>query len=540
MESDLNSILEDAERIKSLSGERLRTLTRSPDKAYDNRDSLLRQCRDTIEVLTADIEEEKRQRKQAELTAKELEFKNRSLENKAKILEEKIEGLNDDIDSLADANTYLQGELNKYQIENFNSSEQALSDQLNEARDKILKLESSLTIFQSENSKLKTQCEANKSVISRLESEVYGYKISHEDLEANAKKLQTMETELEDLYEKKHQDLKSDYDKKHNEMRTNIEELRKEKEMYMALYKDATEENSQIRNENKFLQNMLERKQQQLEKHSQETLETIQEMIGRKSDVNISERLKELEEENAILKEELNYMHEQLDLKEKHKLKEDESDWNISQELSRVLEKESEAQQEVQRLNLKIETLENTLRGERNEKKMLSSSIERMQKVIDAQNEELKGNISLDISIQRQMEILKSKYQAELRAEMEKRLKDKQDYKKLLIQDKEAFNRKIDLMQSKIKALEIENQNYSEQISELKSNKFLEISKENDELNEIRLNLSTEREKRIIAERSAKKIKERLNGVGKGVKALEDEILSMETRVQRTRNEARY
>ena len=207
------------------------------------------------------------------------------------------------------------------------------------------------------------------------------------------------------------------------------------------MYIEMVEENNQLRQEIKYLQNMLQRKQSQLEKHSQQSLDQLQTILekkGTEESLGYKNMIGQLEKEKNILEGQKSSLEAQV-----YKLQE-------TIEVNKSLESSYDNLfNENLGLKNRIQELERVLKDETQEKSFLTQNIEEMKKLVqDSANESLQDP--------RKQELIKLKYQTLIQSELQKRLRDKQNFKQHLIQDKEAFLAKLRTKDEKIAKLEAE------------------------------------------------------------------------------------
>ncbi|OMJ89809.1 hypothetical protein SteCoe_7986 [Stentor coeruleus] len=410
------------------------------DKAFGVRDALLVKCRDTIESLNNELDEERRSRKILELKVKELE-------NGLGILEHKLRQQNTEIEELK-----VEIELRDTSIEQYENEIKKLQSlkPLHEAQghmqSTMKSLEHSLSTLQEENLKLKQQLEAEKARSKEMKAETLENR-SRRSIENERLDLEKIEQELEELYDKKHKCMIKDFEKKQEvikeELTSALDEVDSERQRYQEMYKASNDENTQLRQEIKYLQNMLQRKQSQLEKHSQQSLDQLQSILEKKNNEE-TEAYKLLI--NTLEKEKADAEAEKIALEhEVSRLKDHVEDTHI------YLRSSEEVRSECIIMRKKVLELEKSLQAEINEKQYLSQSLEDMKKIIQ-------GSDNDTYQESRKIELVKLKYQTLLQAELQKRLRDKQSFKQHLIQDKEAFLTKLRAKDEKIASLESEKQ----------------------------------------------------------------------------------
>lgn len=473
MEKDLNNILQEADRVASESSERLKSLPN--DKAFNIRDGLLIKCKNTIESLNIELEGEKKLNKKLENKLKDLEIINNTLEYKLKKSENQINDLKEEIEELISSNEQYKAELQKFS--SIKSPNEAQSHMVSTLKS----LEYSLSVVQEENAKLKQQLETERARLKEIRTEQSNSDYIKESFSEERLDLEKIETELEHLYEKKHKCMIKDFEKKQETLKAElinaIDEIEIERERYHSMYKVSLDENTQLRQEIKYLQNMLQRKQNQLEKHSQQSLDQLQNLIEKKGIEEIlahktlvsdlENNLQSLENDKIELEKEIS------------RLKQIISNTDIMQDSQEHLLNENRS------LRLKIQELESLLKEEAQENKYLSKSLDEMKKMIQESETE-------SLQEPRKAELIKLKYQTLLQSELQKRLQDKQAFKQHLIHDKEAFIAKLKVKDDRISKLEAEKTELLCEINYLERN--------NAE------NSFIEKEKRIMAEDTARVI----------------------------------
>jgi hypothetical protein len=425
---------------KSQSSDRFKS--GSNDMAFGIRDALLVKCKDTIESLNVELHEEKHAKKLLESRIKDLEQNLSIAQHKLAQQENYIEDLKAEIEE----NEVLAEEY-KEEVKRMQAMKPIHEAQMH-MQSTVKSLEHSLSTLQEENAKLKQQLNAEKAR-------------QKENSESREKKstgkerisLENIENELEELYEKKHQSLIKEFEKKQEYLKDDLEnaisDIEKERERYEEMYKIQVNENNSLRQEIKYLENMLQRKQSQLEKHSQQSLEQLQQILENKKH----------EETEAY--ESLIYGLE----KEKNDIELAKID--LENELFFVKQRltTENSAETIKSLKEEVAELQEHLKEEIKEKQDMRKSLDDLKKCLNEP-------ISESIPDSRQVELVKLKYQTMLQAEMQKRLKDKQNYKENLIRDKEAFISKLKSKDERIQALEAQNSSLLHQISE-KGSEFL-------------------------------------------------------------------
>lgn len=471
MESDLNSIISEADRMASESSERLKSIPN--DKAFGIRDALLVKCRDTIENLNIDLDDIKRDKRHLESKVKDLEHANSLLENKVRQQESQLFEVSEELDLSISANEQYKSELKKFQ------SLKPLHEAQTHMQSTLKSLEHSLASVQEENAKLKHQLECEKARTKVLKTEQSDSIFLRESYDEERLDLEKIELELEQLYEKKHKCMIKDFEKKQEilreEMTAALDEIDIERQRYHKMYKNTVEENSQLRQEIKYLQNMLQRKQSQLEKHSQQSLDQLKNLMEKKGNeegLAYKALIAELEKEKNLAENcKIELENQKNDL---------ENEIVHLKELVRETEKNQESAERFGEKN-KINELKAALREEMEENKKMCKTIEELKKFAQESHPET-----------RKIELIKLKYQSLIQSELQKRLRDKQAYKQHLIQDKEAFLSKLRMKDEKIEKLESEKNELLCAIHDLE-----------ESINDTQI-LNQEREKRIVAEDTSK------------------------------------
>lgn len=416
------------------------------DKAFGIRDALLVKCRDTIESLNQELDDEKHSKKQLESKIHDLEHTQTILEHKLRSQEVTIVELKEELDSVSNVNEHYKLELKK------NSALKPLQEAQVHMTNTVRSLEHSLNTLQEENFKLKAQLDSEKA---RSRDSID----SRRSAENDKSDFQKIEYELEELYEKKHKSMIKEFEKKQeilkNDLNSAIDEVEVERQRYQEMYKATVEENNRLRQEIKYLENMLQRKQSQLEKHSQQSLDQLQNLLEKKNNEQAESFKKiifELENEKSELEDEI------------FRLKEKIESFEESQKNFESLNNENFL------LKANIIELEQKLKNQKSEKKLMNKNIDELRKVL-IDNESDFGQEN------RRVELVKIKYQALLQSEMQKRLKDKQSYKDHLIQDKEAFLSKLRAKDEKIARLENEKNDLLYKFNCLQGQRFDESDK---------------------------------------------------------------
>ena len=300
-----------------------------------------------------------------------------------------------------------------------------------------------------------------------------------------------------------------DFEKKteilREEMNHALDEVDVERQRYRDMYKATSDENNSLRQEIKYLQSMLQRKQNQLEKHSQQSLDQLQNILEIKSTEQNDEFKKAVEE----LDKEKNLLEAiKADLqKENFKLKEK------VENLKEFELKYEDLNNEYFVLKANVFELEQKLKEQKVQKKEISRNLEELRKVlIEKQPDSPRAG--------REAELVEIKYQALLQAEVQKRLKDKQSYKQNLMQYKEAFLEKLRVKEDKISRLESE-------IPELLCEVNYLRSKINENLNESDRRIVNADTARV---RNKQKLKSKISELNQGVKSIETGIITLESR----------
>ena len=472
-----------------------RVKTSSNDKAFGIRDALLVKCRDTIENLNLELDEEKRSKKQLESHIKDLEHTTAVLEHKLRSQEVTLAELKEELELAHQSEETLKSDIKKL------SSLKPLQEMQSHMSNTVKSLEHSLATLQEENMKLKSQLESEKA---RSRESVNWEKTDNDRLD-----LDKIELELEELYEKKHRCMIKDFEKKQEilreEMNHALDEIDIERQRYRDMYKATSDENNSLRQEIKYLQSMLQRKQNQLEKHSQQSLDQLQNILEIKSTEQTEEFKKAIEE----LEKEKNLLESlKSDLqKENFKLKEK------VENLKDFEKKYENLNNEYFVLKANIFELEQKLKEQKTEKKEIGKNLEELRKVlIDKQPDSPHPD--------REVELVEIKYQALLQSEIQKRLKDKQSYKHNLMQYKEAFLDKLRVKEEKISRLESEVPELLCEINYLKS-------KINENLNESDRRIVNADTARVI---NKQKLKSKISELNQGVKSIESGIITLESR----------
>ena len=470
MEKDLNTILSEADRMVSESSERLKSVPN--DKAFGIRDALLVKCRDTIENLNIELDEEKRCRRHLESKLKDLEHSNGLLEDKLRQQESQMFDLSEELELSVVSNEQYKAELKKFQ------SLKSVHEAQTHMQSTLKSLEHSLATVQEENAKLKQQLENERARPKEYKTEQSDSLYFRDSYEEERMDLEKIELELEELYEKKHKCMIKDFEKKQEALREEltvaIDEIEIERERYHELYKTTVEENTQLRQEIKYLQSMLQRKQSQLEKHSQQSLDQLQSIMekkGNEESLAYKVLISELEKEK-------NFIDNQKTELENQKIELENEIFSLREMIknsTQVQERKENFASETSSLKQKVNELKSALNDQVHENKNLL--------------QETDGETNLE---SRKVELVKIKYQNLIQSELQKRLRDKQEYKQHLIQDKEAFLSKLKMKDDKIEKLEAEK---NELINALKN------SEENITDSQV---YSREREKRIMAEDTAR------------------------------------
>ena len=203
MEREASSIIFEADRFSSESSDRLKNIPN--DKAFGIRDALLVKCRDTIENLNIELDEEKRSKKHLESKIKELEHANKLLDQKVRQQELHIQEINEELELSISSNDQYKAELKKFQ------NLKPLQEAQTHMQSTVKSLEHSLAVLQEENLKLKQQLENEKARIIELESDSQYRRTSYDEDRLDLEKI---ELELEDLYEKKHKCMIKDFERK--------------------------------------------------------------------------------------------------------------------------------------------------------------------------------------------------------------------------------------------------------------------------------------------------------------------------------------
>ena len=432
MEKELNNILQEADRVVSESSERLKSIPN--DKSFGIRDALLVKCRDTIESLNLELDEEKRIKRGLESRIKDLEHQNNVLEHKLRQQEAHINDLVEELEQSMVSNQDFKAEKKIFE------SLKPLNEGQTLVQTSLKSLEHSISTLQEENSKLRQQLENERARIRETDSQSIDENFTEERID-----LEKIEIELEQLYEKKHKCMIKDFEKKQEtlkeELNNAIDEIEIERKRYQGMYIEMVEENNQLRQEIKYLQNMLQRKQSQLEKHSQQSLDQLQTILekkGTEENLGYKNMIGQLEKEKNILEGQKSSLEAQV-----YKLQE-------TIEVNKSLESSYDNLfNENLGLKNRIQELERVLKDETQEKSFLTQNIEEMKKLVqDSANESLQDP--------RKQELIKLKYQTLIQSELQKRLRDKQNFKQHLIQDKEAFLAKLRTKDEKIAKLEAE------------------------------------------------------------------------------------
>lgn len=402
------------------------------DKAFGIRDALLVKCRDTIESLNQELEDEKRSKKQLENQIQDLEHSQTILEHKLRSQEILIIELKEELDSSQNETEHYKLELKKF------SALKPLQEAQVHMTNTVRSLEHSLNVLQEENSKLKAQLESEK--LKSRESIDSRKSVEYEKVD-----LEKFEYELEELYEKKYKSMIKEFEKKQemlkDELNNAIDKIEVERQRYQEMYKSTVDENNELRQEIKYLQNMLQRKQSQLEKHSQQSLDQLQNILEKKN-YEQAEGYKRLVAE--LEKEKIGLEREKSELEDEVFRLKDQID-----SMSEFQKNYENLNSEHFVLKANILELEQKVQTQKSEKKKMNKNIEDLRKV-------LLENEPDSTQENRKIELVKIKYQALLQSEMQKRLKDKQSYKEHLIQDKEAFLSKLRAKDEKIAKLESE------------------------------------------------------------------------------------
>ena len=436
MEREASSIIFEADRFSSESSDRLKNIPN--DKAFGIRDALLVKCRDTIENLNIELDEEKRSKKHLESKIKELEHANKLLDQKVRQQELHIQEINEELELSISSNDQYKAELKKFQ------NLKPLQEAQTHMQSTVKSLEHSLAVLQEENLKLKQQLENEKARIIELESDSQYRRTSYDEDRLDLEKI---ELELEDLYEKKHKCMIKDFERKQDilkeELTNAIDEIELERQRYHDMYKNTVEENNQLRQEIKYLQNMLQRKQSQLEKHSQQSLDQLQTIMEKK---NTEENQAYKNLVSALENEKNSIENEKQELEnEINRLKDFiRNNTDTQANLDEIMNENNE-------LKLIIKQNDARLQEKAQENMFLNKSIEELKGIVH----ELESENTQD---PKNIELVKYKYQNLLQSELQKRLRDKQDFKHHLIQDKEAFLAKLKQKDDKIAKLEQEKQ----------------------------------------------------------------------------------
>jgi chromosome segregation ATPase len=491
MEKENSFLSQDHDKLSLEAIDRVKTA--SNDKAFGIRDALLVKCRDTIESLNLELEEEKRTKKHLESQIKDLEHTNAILEHKLRSQEVSILELKEQIDQLLRSEEQIKSESQKLSFKQLQEVQTHMSNT-------VKSLEHSLSTLQEENLRLKNQLESEKAR-SRESGE------NRKSLDNDRLDLEKIELELEELYEKKHRHMRKDFEKKQEilreEMNHALDEIEIERKRYQEMYKASVDENNNLRQEIKYLQSMLQRKQNQLEKHSQQSLDQLQNILEKKNLEQCEEfrkALDEVENEKSLLECLKNDLQ-----KENFRLKE------RVESLEDFEKKYENLNNEYFVLKANIFELEQKLKEQKNEKKVIGKNLDDLRKVLIDEP---------DSSEARKTELVKIKYQALLQAEMQKRLKDKQDYKQHLIEDKEAFLAKLRVKEERILQLESEKKELLCEINYLRCQIV-------DDLHQSDRRIVNADTARVI---SNQKLKSKFSELNQGVKSIESGIITLESR----------
>ena len=399
----------------------------SNDKAFGIRDALLVKCRDTIENLNIDLDEEKRNKKQLQSQIKDLEHKNALNEHKLRSQDFTLNELKEQLEQAQQSEEIFKSEIKKL------SSLKPLQEMQAHMMNTVKSLEHSLNTLQEENKKLKNQIELEKARFKDLET--------WENRDDDRIDLEKIELELEELYENKHRCMIKDFEKKQetlrDEMNRALNEIDIERQRYLDMYKATSDENNSLRQEIKYLQSMLQRKQNQLEKHSQQSLDQLQNILEIKAS-----------EQNEEFKKTIQELEKEKNLLESLKNTLQQENFRLNEKIEK-LKKYEDLYQDYPALKNNIFDHEQNAKDKNKEKKDLSKNLEEINYVYLSKESEYRQD-DLDFNIP------ESKYQALLQLEIEKRLKDKQSYKNNLMQYKEAFVKKIKIKDEKISRQDLE------------------------------------------------------------------------------------
>ncbi|CAG9322379.1 unnamed protein product [Blepharisma stoltei] len=269
------------------------SLTSSPSqKSLNTKDELLLRCRETIESLNDEIENQKQQRREVELYCKEIELKNQSLETKIKELNFRTNSLSEENEKILNQKNNLEQELGyikrndgKYsqkigevqsELEKEKTENISLKQQLNEKVEALRETSGILQGFEMKIKKLEEQidlatqeaeewrqkyedaefkCDRLTSQVKIAEAVIQNLKKAQEDCQSSLQQekqvLQQREKEMKEKYQNYEQKIKKMYMTRENELKQElkktIEEIQQGVELSSAEYQKTRNENLNLK-----------------------------------------------------------------------------------------------------------------------------------------------------------------------------------------------------------------------------------------------------------------------------------------------------
>ena len=467
---------------------------RADESSSFMKDALLAKCRDTIEViyiknLYLEIESQKRQRREAELTARETQTTLQNLEKRLKESNMRVIALQDENEKLSDQIEVLKKNLKVNEKNSIASKiRDELSDEISALKLQAIEKNSFIQDLQSSVKSLESKLAKLDHENTRYKEELEETQVKYEDLVFKCDRL-SAQSKISETVTSNLKQAQEDYTRY----------IKEEKEFYENKEKDLREKFEQLESK---LKKRYQSKEQQLKQEVKVSIEEIQ----RSLELNDAEHLK-TRNENIQIKESIKALNE----------KSSELEKNLRDQIEKL---EQELQSSSNLVREKANSLERTESMQKLEKSKLDSLIARekdLEQAIKALEDKLRLSETRASDLKRQLDAAASEVSA-LKSEIIKKnnkIETKDLEIKQLARESEIDRGKLLELDTENKKLRIRNETKSK--SREKQESVAEDSMM-DEISNLKQKLSKATSLKSVAEQKYSAAKEDLLGLEEKIK----------------------